>query len=102
MARAGNTVTFEVARQAALYNGLATWLYQPSPSPEPTNQRRALPLGPPMTQQGHGHGVVRYQSDQNLPLQTRMNEFPPHVAAAASPSRLNTSLSDCSRLLLFC
>ncbi len=40
MAQSGSTVSFQVAKQAALYNGLATWLYQPSPD---ISQNQRLP-----------------------------------------------------------
>lgn len=65
MMHTGQIVELEVAKQGAIYHGLATLLSQPSPIMSP----RGITNGPPGQIQGHPNGQNRRASDREIPRQ---------------------------------
>uniref|UniRef100_A0A914VAQ6 PDZ domain-containing protein n=2 Tax=Plectus sambesii TaxID=2011161 RepID=A0A914VAQ6_9BILA len=102
MAKAGPDLCFEVSKQAAMYNGLATWLYQPSPQvmhvPPGGGIPHTLPNGIPPSNYAKANGgtngyagvapQARFGSVSSLQHQQQQQQQP-YMAQTQSSSGMN-------------
>ena len=84
MMHTGQIVELEVAKQGAIYHGLATLLSQPSPIMSP----RGIASGPPPQVQGHPNGQIRRISEREMPHQHTKVTQSKSMNALHSPQNL--------------
>ena len=84
MMHTGQIVELEVAKQGAIYHGLATLLSQPSPVMSP----RGITSIPPAQVQGHPNGQARRISEREMPRQHSKVAQSKSMNALHSPQHL--------------
>ena len=93
MKHTGQTVTLEIAKQGAIYHGLAKLLSQPSPKPQHTlpAQYRSQHARP------KSESYASFAQDAPVPPNAHMYDNRPHIAPASVASTLKPSTTQLSR-----